>query len=345
MQLIDIILRGNHRSVSVIGTAKNAGKTVTLNYIIEKAHDRGISLGLTSTGRDGERLDLVTSTRKPPIYAHRGTVIATAQRLLEEEKVSAEIVEVTGMATSLGPVVIARVMSSGYVQLAGPDTNSEMKMIIDRLAEMGCGLILVDGALNRVSSASPSVTDGVIISTGAVVSRDMDKVIDITAHVADLFSLPQVQDGDVLARADEITDRREYALISREGRVDPLEVKTALRCGPYISRQIDEDTAYVVLGGSLPGSALKDIAGAVGDKSKVSLVVRDATRIFIEPMEWQMFIKMGVRVEVVDSINLLAVTVNPYAPQGYYFDPGVFLEKMRETLYPVKVFDVMQGGE
>lgn len=345
MQLFDLVLRGNCKSISVIGTAKNAGKTVTLNYLIEKAQDRGIALGLTSTGRDGERLDLITSTQKPPIYAHRGTIIATAQRLLEEERVSAEILEVTDMFTSLGPVVVARVMSSGYVQLAGPDTNKEMKMILDRLGEMGCEMVLVDGALNRVSSASPSVTDAVILSTGAVVSRDMEKVIEVTAHVANLFSLEEVEDGDIRDKAEKIISGRGLALISRNGNVEVLEVKTALRSGAYISQRIEEDTGYIVLGGSLSGSTLKNIAEGMKDKSRVTLIVRDATRIFMEPREWQYFLKMGVQIKVLDRINLLAVTVNPYAPQGYYFEPGVFLERMRESLQPVKVFDVMQGGE
>lgn len=344
VQLIDMVAGGDYRSISVIGTAKNAGKTVTLNYMVEGAREKGITLGLTSTGRDGERIDLVSNTHKPPIYAYSGTFIATAQKLLEEEQVSAEILEVTDMMTSMGPVVIARVVSSGYVQLAGPDTNREMKAAVDRLLKAGSDMVLVDGALNRLSSASPSVTDAVILSTGAVISRDMGRVVEATAHVAHLFSLEEIKEDGIREKVRQIICSKGVALISRDGRVEMLNVKTALQSGRFISARIDEDTRYVVFGGSLSGTTLKEVAAGLKDKPGVVLVVKDGTRIFVEPREWQYFMKIGVKVKVMDRINLLAVTVNPYSPEGYYFDPEMFLQNMREVLHPIPVFDVVQGG-
>ena len=40
------------------------------------------SIALTSIGRDGERSDLVTNTKKPEIFVYDGTIIATAEKLL-----------------------------------------------------------------------------------------------------------------------------------------------------------------------------------------------------------------------------------------------------------------------
>ena len=60
--MVDIVSK--YRSVSFIGMSKNAGKTTTLNFFIEKT--RGVkTLGLSSIGRDGESLDRVTGTEKP----------------------------------------------------------------------------------------------------------------------------------------------------------------------------------------------------------------------------------------------------------------------------------------
>ncbi len=50
-QLIDLIYPQN-KIVSIVGTSKNAGKTVTLNEIISQAQSKGIRLGLVSTGRE-----------------------------------------------------------------------------------------------------------------------------------------------------------------------------------------------------------------------------------------------------------------------------------------------------
>ena len=34
MRIIEIILQNNYRTVSIVGLAKNAGKTVALNYLV-----------------------------------------------------------------------------------------------------------------------------------------------------------------------------------------------------------------------------------------------------------------------------------------------------------------------
>ena len=51
-------LSTKYKTLSIVGMAKNAGKTTALNYLIEEAIDEGITLGITSTGRDGETQDL-----------------------------------------------------------------------------------------------------------------------------------------------------------------------------------------------------------------------------------------------------------------------------------------------
>lgn len=67
MGLLDKI-QENYKTLSIVGMSKNAGKTTALNYLIEEAMDEGVILGITSTGRDGESVDLVTETEKPRIF-------------------------------------------------------------------------------------------------------------------------------------------------------------------------------------------------------------------------------------------------------------------------------------
>ena len=64
-------LSTEYKTLSIVGMAKNAGKTTALNYLIEEADDEMIRLGITSTGRDGETSDLVTGTEKPRVYLTR----------------------------------------------------------------------------------------------------------------------------------------------------------------------------------------------------------------------------------------------------------------------------------
>ncbi|QXM06774.1 hypothetical protein [Crassaminicella indica] len=344
MQLMDAI-QDNYKIVSVVGMAKNAGKTVTLNQLIDEAMERGIRIGITSTGRDGENQDLVTNTEKPMIYVDEETLIATTEGTFKYTEAKLEILEVTNMSTSMGKIVICKAKTSGYVQIAGPNTNREIKIVCDKLLTYGADLVIVDGALDRISSASPSVTEATILATGAVLSRDMNKVIEKTMHQVQLFSLPQVQNDKIKKLADAVIEEKGYCIIDEDDKIVPIEIKTALNGGEIIGRAIKDNTKYVVIGGSLVTNTLKKIAETTRKYKKVIFIVKDATKIFIDAKDWMFFKKIGIQVEVIDRIKPLAVTVNPYAPQGYYYQPEEFLTAMKKFLDPIPVFDVVLGGE
>ena len=72
----------SYRTICLAGMCKNAGKTTALRTILREDDGRYGPLGLTSIGRDGEREDIVTGTKKPQLYIREGTLVATAQGLL-----------------------------------------------------------------------------------------------------------------------------------------------------------------------------------------------------------------------------------------------------------------------
>ena len=102
-------IKEKYDSVSIVGLAKNAGKTVTLNYVIEKSFTEGIKLGITTTGRDGEKNDLVTNTEKPTIYVTEGVLVATSSQALLISDAKTEILATTGIKSPMGEIIIVRV--------------------------------------------------------------------------------------------------------------------------------------------------------------------------------------------------------------------------------------------
>ena len=135
------------------------------------------------------------------------------------------------------------------------------------------------------------------------------------------------------------------AVIDQNYEVKHIKVKTALSCGSIIGDHIKEDSKYVVLPGSLVKNTIEDIVRTTRRYKNVKIIVKDGTKIFIEPRDWLRFMAYGVKVEVLKSIDLIAITTNPYAPQGYYFDPKEFVEKMKNYIKDIPVFDVIFGGE
>lgn len=331
-----------YKRIAIVGTFKNAGKTVALNEFINAAANDGKTLGVTSIGRDGERKDLVTDTEKPPIYVPEGTLIATAENCLARFTTPYEIIDVTPFQTAMGNVIVCRVKEDGYIEIAGPDSNSEIKRVADFMLDLGADTVLIDGALNRKTQASPSVADAAILSTGAVLSRSIDIVVDKTKHTVNMLTLPQVE-KDLIGTCEEAATSSYVSFIDKDNNIINTQYKTSLGHVNEIISEIREDYKYIVFPGTVMNSFIKSMQGVLRCVD-IGLVVRDGTKVFAETMDYNIFKKLGGQIKVIDPIQLLAVTINPYSPEGYYFEPSLFLEAMQEALNPIDVFDCMQGG-
>lgn len=340
MNFLDILK--NNTTIAILGTVKNAGKTVALNEFINTASKNFIRVGITSIGRDGERQDIVTFTEKPPIFVQRGTFIATAENCLGNFTAGYEIIDVTPFQTAMGKVVICEALDDGYVEIAGPDSNSELKRVCGFMRDIGADKILIDGALNRKSQASPAVADAVVLSTGAVLSRSMEAVILKTKHYAKMLQLERV-DNDVKSICREAANMGVVSFIDKNKKIVKTNYVTALGCAKQITGDIKPEYEYVVLPGTLTGSFVKSM-GDILKENNIKIVVMDGTKIFLERMDYNFFERLGGKIYVIDPINLAAVTINPVSPEGYSFNPVNFLEAAKEALYPIDVFDCMQGG-
>lgn len=163
--LLDLARAGGRTSLFVVGTGKNAGKTVAMRAIASAAARRGIVCGLTSAGRDGEMFDAVDAAAKPRLFLDSGTIVATARGLLSK-RLEYELLEETQWQTAAGPVVFARVRIPAFYELAGPPKASELRLCVQRMHELGCEQVIVDGAIDRVAALAGG-DDSVVISAGA----------------------------------------------------------------------------------------------------------------------------------------------------------------------------------
>lgn len=241
-------LSTKYKTLSIVGMAKNAGKTTALNYLIEEAIDEGVMLGITSTGRDGETQDLVTGTEKPRVYLDQDMLVAVPTLLYDLADAGLEVIRKTKYSTAIGELLICRVREAGYVQIAGPVINAEQKMLCDDMLGLGCQLILIDGAIDRKSIASPDTSDAIILSTGAVLSRKLNKVVEETAHVVNLYRTPELEEGVVRKAIEDNNSDNKIMLVDGDGKVTKLDLATGLGAAKEINGAIDEDTRYIYSG-------------------------------------------------------------------------------------------------
>ena len=322
-------LSSKYKTISIVGMAKNAGKTTALNYLIEEAMDEGVLLGVTSTGRDGETQDLVTGTEKPRVYLDQDTIVAVPSLLYDMADAGLEVIRKTRYSTAIGELLICRVQEAGYVQIAGPVINAEQKLLCEDMLALGCQLILIDGAIDRKSIASPDTSDAIILSTGAVLSRKLSKVVEETAHVVNLYRTPELEVGAVREAIEKNNSDNKIMLADAGGR---------LGASKDINGAIGEETRYIYIPGAFTNSVIADIS--VSNLKQVQFVLKDPTKIFISAMDWGRLRKKGFRVSVLKNIEIAAITVNPWSPAGYSFDNRFLLEEMQKAIPDIPIVDV-----
>ena len=331
-------LSTKYKTLSIVGMAKNAGKTTAMNFLIEEAMDEGIRLGITSIGRDGESQDLVTGTEKPKIYLDQDTIVTVPTQLYELADAGLEILKKTRYSTPMGDLLICRVADSGYVQIAGPPAAMDTKRVCEEMMQYGCELILIDGAIDRKSIASPETSDAIILSTGAVLSRSMRKVVDETAHIVNLYSIPEMEEGEARTLIEENNFDDKIMLISRDGKVNKLDLATGLGASRFIDDEINDDTEYVYIPGAFTNSVIADIN--LKKLKRVKFILKNPTKIFLSAMDWGLWRKKGFRANVLKNIEIAAITVNPWAPSGYTFDSDALVAAMQEALPELPIIDV-----
>lgn len=325
MPLAEEIAR--YGSVAVAGLAKNVGKTVTLNHLIREGHRKGLTLGVTSIGVDGESIDQVSMTRKPEIRIYKGMRFATSEAHFRQRRIEAEITGLSGRYTSLGRVVTGRALADGKILLSGPADTVSLRQTIEALKAKGASTVLVDGALSRVSLASPAVTDALILATGAALSPDISRIVARTAFVCRLTALPQIE-RPLVEKVDGLD--ADIWGIDEELAVRPLGIGSALNIEKARARLFAFGTT-IYNPGIVTERFLKFIASQK-EAAEIHLIVRDFTRMFAEPQTVKAFLSKGGRISVAKGTHLLGVTANPYSPAGYSVDKERLVEALRERL-------------
>jgi hypothetical protein len=321
-------LTASSRRLALVGLAKNTGKTVALSALLRELEAAGRRVGVTSVGRDGEEHDVIDSQiEKPLIRLPGGSLVATTDSLLRASGIPHELLEETAVRTPLGRVVIARLRGPGAIEVAGPSASEQVRAVAEAILGYGAAQVLIDGAIDRRAASSPAVADGLVMSTGAVLSEDIADVVSQTRDAVELVRLPPAGD---MARALALPPH--FALTAE---------------GQQIAQLLDENPSVerLTIAGALPDRFLHALVHALARRRRaIAVVVGDPTKVFLSKQGPSWYARQGVRIETLRQIELAAITVNPVAPRSHSFDSGQLQELLREAIEDVPIFDVLGSG-
>lgn len=337
-------LTASTRRLALVGLAKNTGKTEALNALLRELEAQGRHVGVTSVGRDGEERDVIDfRIHKPRIELPGGSLVATTDGLLRASGLPHELLDQTNVRTPLGRVLIARLRGAGAVEVAGPSAAQQVREVADAMLALGAEQVLIDGAIDRRAASSPDVADGLVMSTGAVLGEDIHDVVLQTRDAVELVRLPRLG-----AEISELAGRAEEGLsffLGRDGACAPLPPRFVLAAdAEQISQALDAnpEAGWLVVAGALPDKFLRHVAHAAHRRRReLAIVAGDATRVFLSKRGPDWYARQGIDICVRNAIDLLAITVNPVAPQSHAFDSRQLRELLADAIDGVPISDVM----
>ena len=150
---MDFIEGLKDRTVFIVGSKKNSGKTTFMNYAMSRLRG-GASMGALSVGVDGECRDLVFGNPKPQVRAERGDMLLCAETALKSADLHCEILNVYPFRTAIGRPVLLRALRPGRAEISGPENNSQLAEVLTDMRRHGAGTVFVDGAVDRITQVA-----------------------------------------------------------------------------------------------------------------------------------------------------------------------------------------------
>ena len=334
-----------YKSCSIVGLEKNTGKTECFNYVLQRLPLETKRVAVSSIGIDGETTDQVTKTAKPEIFLREGMYFGTSEKHYLMKRLSSELLEISNENTSLGNIVIGKALTPGKILLSGPSSSSGLRRWMDEMKKYDIDLTIIDGALSRMSLASPTVSESMILATGAAYSANINTLVQKTAFVVQMINL-------------DITSQENYDTFNNiTSGVWAIDSDADLDADPDLmkGRRIVDLKVASSLSININTDGLKKcktlfVSGALTDNfvnhirqnkifSETEIVVRDFTKIFLTPMTYNSFVNAKRKISVLQKSKLIAVCVNPTSPNGIVLDSEKLCNALSEAI-KLPVYDL-----
>ncbi|MBP3253293.1 MAG: hypothetical protein J6M30_02155 [Bacteroidales bacterium] len=323
-----------YKSISFVGMDKNAGKTEALNYVLSRLHSfNNVKVSVTSIGIDGETIDQVTDTSKPRVFIYPENTFVTSEQLYPKKEIFASITDVSEAGTTLGRLITAQSKTYGNVMLSGPTDSTWLKNLIKQLLQQN-DLCLIDGALSRKSFASPSITDAMILSTGAVLSASVEKITQKTLFLYNMTKLPEAPHE--LTKQLSQKHRGVFA-ITPEGNAVDLNIPSMLMLDKYKDKIFSVSRTLYIPG--MITDKLIELLKTQNHPEEFTLITKDFTHIFSDELNTYWFLNKGGKIMCLYKTNLLAITVNPVSPQGFKIESEKILSSLRQKI-PLPIYNI-----
>ncbi len=321
------------RRIAFVGVAKNSGKTTTLNWCLARAFALKKHVLALSIGLDGERLDALLGTPKPPVFLYEGQWCITTQKMLECSSATLKIQTALGIHTPLGETVIAKVVKAGEIVLTGLRHRQDLAEV---QKECPVEHIFMDGAYGRLMAAHGRVCDGIILSTGAVAGETLEEILIKTKEIVKDFSISRATGWRASLFQEAMTQER--SLIGGPNIALPLSHPSALLGLSDSEKLWTTQTRGIAIVGMLSDSIAKNLLKLPDRKDPSFIILRDPTSLHLSKHVKRRLLKKWT-IETFEGNAIIAISVNPTSVKGHRFACGEIEKKLLHQWPKLAIFD------
>lgn len=337
------------KTIGVIGTAKNTGKTTTLSFLLKQFIERGSNIFLTGIGYDGEEIDNITNLPKPRLFLEQNTFVATSEKCLHNSDAKFDIIEKTNFTTALGKIFLVKISEPGLMVIAGPNTKKGLNELISLAKEKtNCDILLVDGSLNRISPMY--ILDKLIFTTGASRNTNIDQLVEEMLTIEKIFSL-NLTDQDFDGKVITIKYSNKLVSLSINSLVDENDYR-------ILERYIDNNLEKIFIPGLISIDFINKNFNRLFNSinkpidvifhSPIQLLLTDDFSKIYQLLDG--FKEYDIKILFKFKPELTAITINPFYPKAENFnyiasfiDKNIFLNKMIKSL-KTPVFNIFESS-
>jgi hypothetical protein len=315
---------------AIVGISKNSGKTSFLNYLI--SHLNGKSLGVMTTGRDGEEQDTVYGNAKPAVRLAAGTVFTAVPAAFEKLGSAVDILDKLPFNAGNRQLWLLKSLRSLETEITGPAHAAAQIRTAEIMQARGADIILIDGSLERKSVVINPAIKGVFLVAGGSYGS-LDKV---TAELQRLERLSGIQ----IYKNNTLAGLENQVAYLQDGKWNATGFTTLLGNLPALLEALAaEKLQGIYLPGAVTDSALGSLKPILGKAELI--VVRHPLHLHISGKNLES-LNTTHKIQALRQFNLLALVLNSWSVTGSHLDCDALRSRVRNTFPNLKVIDICE---
>jgi hypothetical protein len=316
---------------AIAGICKNSGKTSFLNWLLTQLTGRAI--GVLTTGRDGEELDLVYGNPKPSVKLSAGTLFTSTSGTIDKLGSAVEVLHNLPFRAGSKKLWLLKALRDIETEIIGPANAAAQIQVAELMRTNSAEVILIDGSIDRKSIALHDGVGGVFLVAGGSYGN-LDKISTELTKLVLLSQIAQSKDKTLQTIGNNIA-------FNCKGTWLDAGLSSLLGNEQYLMNKLAGlNPKSIYLPGAITDSVLNGIKPALKDIRDIA--IRHPLQLHLNKANLDYLVSEH-KLSSIKPFRLIAIAVNCWSVKGNHLDSQRLRNSVRQQFPMIKVIDICEG--